>query len=542
MPTPRQNAGQPSRKQRRASKSAAGKQRDAGRRVIETGDLPDLQKARALWQQKRYPAALDLFKQAVRQHPRNLLALTDAARAFGARYELDQAEAYLARLVEMAPQDAGVQCMAGQSYRMIYRPDRAVACLERAVELDPQLPEARLELALLLERRGKLDEAGEHVRALATIPDCPPEVRVIEGRLARRKKDAESARVLLSGVLGDGNAFWQTRQHAGMELARTLDGQGDYAAAAAAARQAKAIATKHTDSAISSGDRFIREQWEIASHATTRQQLDRWADELADAPPRRLALLTGPPRSGTTLLENVLDAHPGLVSSDERDAFPRFITGSIMRDGRDDDTALNILDRQTRASIVDQRQRYFGFMQAALGEPIGDRLHLDKNPSISTLVPGVLRLFPECKIILALRDPRDVVVSCYFTHMPLNSQSAPYLEFGTAAQHYVNTMRAWIALREQLRPDQYLEVRYEDVVADTERAARRALDFLGLPWNASVLGFHERVAEKQVDSPTYEQVAQPIYTSSIGRWKHYESCMGDALETLSPMIDALGYK
>ncbi|MEM9416123.1 MAG: sulfotransferase [Planctomycetota bacterium] len=538
MPIPRHGSTPPSRKQRRAG---ASRKRGAGRRVVEADDLPDLQKARGLWQAKRFPEALDLFERTVRKHPNNLMALTDTARAFGARYEVDKAEAYLGRMLNLAPEDAVVQMQAGQSYRMIYRPDKAIACLQQAVALMPNLMEARLELAILLERRGQLAEALEHVDAIRKNHEYPAEVEVIGGRLSRRLKDREQAIQQLSTVIDSDDVFWSTRQHAGMELARAYDGQGDYDAAAEVAQRAKGFALPHVEAAVSPRDLALQEAWEYVCDNISRDHFTRWADAMRDVPKRRVALLSGPPRSGTTLLENILDAHPDLVSSDERDAFPRYIHGKMLADAKPEETAIELLERQTVPTIVGMRERYLGFMQSALGEKIGDRLHLDKNPSISPLIPGVLRLFPECKIILALRDPRDVVLSCYMTHMPLNSQSAPYLDFKSAAEHYVKTMRAWLALREQLDPEQYLEVRYEDVVADTESQARRALAFLDLPWDDGVLRFQEHVAGKQVDSPTYEQVGQPIYTSSIGRWKQYERHMAPALDILQPMVATLGY-
>ncbi|XAL98335.1 sulfotransferase [Phycisphaeraceae bacterium D3-23] len=525
------------------STSNTGRKRVAGRRVVETDDLPELQKARALWQAKRFPAALELFERVVRKHPKNLMALTDAARAFGSRYEIDKAEAYLGRMLDLAPDDAGVQLMAGQSYRMIYRPGRAIVCLTRALELRPGLPEAHLELAVLLERRGRLEEALTHVGAIRSLEGCPPEVLVIGGRLSRRLKDADAAAEQLEQALADEDAYWVTRQHAGMELARVHDGRGEYDAAVQSAERAKAIARPELETQVSSFDRMLRGAWRKACHTVTRAQLQRWADDLSGVPPHRVALLTGPPRSGTTLLENILDAHPGLISSDERDAFPRYIHGKMAIDveAAEGDGALEILERQTVSGLAELRERYLGFMQAALDEKIGGRLHLDKNPSISTLIPGVLRMLPECKVIMALRDPRDVVLSCYMTHMPLNSQSAPYLAFESAAEHYATTMSAWFALREQLAPEQFIEVRYEAVVADTEAQARRVLAFLGLAWDGAVLAFHEHAAHKQVDSPTYEQVAKPIYTSSIGRWKNYERHMAPALEVLRPWVEALGY-
>ena len=509
--------------------------------MIETHDLPDLQKARGLWQAKRFPAALDLFERTVRKHPNNLLALTDAARAFGSRYEIDKAQVYLGRLLELAPDDAGVQLMAGQSYRMIYRPDEAIACLEQALALNPSLHGAHLELSLLFERRGLLEEAMAHVDAMRTLDDCPPEVLVIGGRLSRRLNDHENATTQLAQAMDDGDCFWATRQQAGMELAKVHDAAKDYDAAIAAATHAKTYAAPHAESQVSPRDRALHAAWGTACKHITQEQFTRWSDELSQAKQHRVALLTGPPRSGTTLLENILDTHSGLVSSDERDAFPRYIHGKMFSDADNEETALDVLDRQTVPTLQGLRDRYLGFMQSALGEPIGNRLHLDKNPSITALIPGILRLFPECKIIMAIRDPRDVVLSCYLTHMPLNAQSIPYLALESAAKHYAQTMDAWLALREQLAPEQYIEVRYEDVVTDTESQARRVLGFLGLPWDDKVLAFHEHAAAKQVDSPTYEQVARPIYTSSVARRKKYEDHLAPLMETLQPYIEGFGY-
>jgi len=462
----------------------------------------------------------------------------------GARYEVDKAEAYLGRMLDLVPGDAVALMQAGQSYRMIFRPGKAIVCLERAVALMPGLVEARLELALLQERRGQLAEALTHVDAIREAEEYPAEAEVIGGRLLRRLKDSGQAISRLTSVLQSDEVFWSTQQQAGMELARVYDGQGDYEAADHAASEAKKVARVHIDEQVTPDDLWIREAWEVACGEVQREHLSRWAEATAGLSTHRVALLTGPPRSGTTLLENILDAHPGLVSSDERDAFPRYIHGKMAIDAGagDEDSAIEMLEKQTTPGLANLRERYLGFMQSALGEKIGSRLHLDKNPSISTLIPGVLRLFPECKIILALRDPRDVVLSCYMTHMPLNSQSEPYLDFKSAAEHYAKTMSAWFALRKQLMPEQYLEVRYEDVVADTEGQARRALAFLELPWDDAVLRFNEHVAGKQVDSPTYEQVAKPIYTSSIGRWKNYERHMEQALDILRPWVDTLGYK
>jgi len=165
---------------------------------------------------------------------------------------------------------------------------------------------------------------------------------------------------------------------------------------------------------------------------------------------------------------------------------------------------------------------------------------LDKNPPFTLLIPAMFRLFPESKLLIALRDPRDVVLSCFMQYLPLNTNSVCYLSLERAVERYTIDMGAWQRFREIL-PSCWLEVRYEDTVANLERAARRTLDFLGLPWDPHVLNYRERLKTKAVASPTYEAVSKPLYATSIGRWKHYAKYFEPHLAQLQPFVRAFGY-
>jgi hypothetical protein len=192
--------------------------------------------------------------------------------------------------------------------------------------------------------------------------------------------------------------------------------------------------------------------------------------------------------------------------------------------------------------IGTQRQRYFRFMEYLLGEPIGERMHLDKNPAYNLTIPLVLRFFPETRLILALRDPRDVVLSCYLRYLPLNTVSVRFLDTKRAAERYALDMTTWLKYREMIEVP-WCEIRYEDTVADAEKQARRALDTLSLPWDDQVLNYRRRLLDaKRVTSPTYADVAEPIYTRAIGRWKNYEQLLEPAMETLEPFIREFGYE
>jgi hypothetical protein len=273
----------------------------------------------------------------------------------------------------------------------------------------------------------------------------------------------------------------------------------------------------------------------------TKDHFRKWAEAGKAFQMRRMAVLAGFPRSGTTLLEQVLDSHPGLVSSDEREAFARDIFPSMWRSKTHPLPTVEAFEAISIENLAAQRERYLAYMGAALNEPIGERVHLDKNPSLTLLIPGMLRLFPETRLLIALRDPRDVIVSCFMQYLPLNTNSVCYLTLERTAARYANDMGTWLRLRELIH-SAWLEVHYENCVRQLDVEARRALDFLDLPWAPEVLDYRERLKTKAVASPTYEAVSKPIYSSAVGRWKNYEKFLEPCVEVLKPLIKAFGYE
>src|SRR6266446_1292831 len=163
--------------------------------VISEGlgvDLPELRRARALWGANRIDEALRLFETTVRKCPQNLVALVDASRAFGARFEIARAEEMLDRLVKLGAHRPELLLLAGQSYRMIFRAESAIKCFERVLTLTKE-PDAYLELAVLYERRHRVAEAFRLVEdCLRAAPDYR-EAGLFKARLLRRLKEETAA-------------------------------------------------------------------------------------------------------------------------------------------------------------------------------------------------------------------------------------------------------------------------------------------------------------------------------------------------------------
>lgn len=502
-------------------------------------DLPELKQARALWQANRFDEALQLFENAVERHPQNLVALIDASRALGARFEIARAEKIVDRLLKVGANRADIVHLAGQTYRMIFRPQHAMKCFEKALAMTKEIPDAYLELAILYERRHRLDEA------LALIDEClrrsPDylEAELFKARLLRRKKEQASADSLFHELAANEKAHPAIRAQAWAEIAQMLDQADQFRPAMEAMLKCKEI-LRHFEEPVLRESEFVLHHLGKLANDLTRADFQRWAEQGKQFAPRETAVLTGFPRSGTTLLEQILDSHSGLVSSDEREAFARDIFPAMWLGPATPAPTVQALDQVPIEKLARLRDRYFAYMEAALNEPIAERVHLDKNPPMTLVLPGFLRLFPETKTIAALRDPRDVVVSCFMQFLPLNPNSVCFLTLERTAQRYANDMAVWRKLRDVIASP-WIEVKYEDTVANTEREARRTLDFLGLPWEEGVLKYRDRLKDKVVGSPTYEAVSQPLYTRAIGRWRNYEEFLQPYLPILQPSIEALSY-
>ena len=220
--------------------------------------MPEVRQARALWQTGRFDDALNLFEAAVRKYPQNLVALVDASRAFGARFEIDRAEEMLDRLSKLGKNNAEVMHLAGQSYRMIFRPEKAIRCFERVLTVTRRNPDTFLELAVLYERRHRLAEA------MAMAEDCLraepgyQEAQLFKGRLLRRLKESVAADGLFRSLADNEQAHPLVRAQAWAEIAQRLDNEGDYDGAMQAMTRCKDFVRAEEKPALEESERLQR--------------------------------------------------------------------------------------------------------------------------------------------------------------------------------------------------------------------------------------------------------------------------------------------
>ena len=334
----------------------------------------------------------------------------------------------------------------------------------------------------------------------------------------------------------------ELRAKAGYQLAKMRDAAGDYEGTMQALATAKATSMRARDPIVAHRQK-IRARIKELAQGFTPSKLAEWQAYANNyGSPRKIALLGGHPRSGTTLLEQVLDAHPGIISAEETENFSIFSFSPLTRAQEPMAAILTVLENASEANLQRARADYFTAMDRCLEEPVGSRLLIDKNPSLTPLAPALFRLFPEIQFITMIRDPRDVVLSCYMQpFFPVDAISGNFLTLEDTAAEYAAFMGSWLEVSKRLE-DKVCEIRYENMVEDLEGHARKVLGFLNLDWNESVMNYDRHAREKVVRSPTADAVTEKVHTRAKARWRNYEKHLEPVFETLSPYLKVLGYE
>jgi tetratricopeptide (TPR) repeat protein len=249
-------------------------------------------------------------------------------------------------------------------------------------------------------------------------------------------------------------------------------------------------------------------------------------------------LLIGFPRSGTTLLDTILMSHSQVSVLEEQPVLSPVITAA--RKMLDDDLAG--LAKLDEAQLSELQSLYLERLESF--RPDGDtaRILINKMPLNMVEAGLVYRLFSKAKFLLALRHPCDCVLSCYMQQFKLNAAMAHFVDIELAARFYHDVFSLWEQYLSVL-PITVYTVRYEDLISGFDETISPVMDFLGLEWEDAVRDYIATAKERgRISTPSFNQVTQPLYTSSRGRWEKYREQMAPALPVLEPWARKFGYE
>ena len=496
--------------------------------------------AEEAWGQQDYQKSISLLEQATRKEPHNPALLLDLARAYGQRYDYSAAEHCIEKAVQLSKDRAHSLEEAGRICCEFDHTEMALGCLERASQKKGVSIGGLLVLADIYVHDGRMDEAAELVARAAQMDRKDSRVLLQEaviGRLCGKTSEAES---LFRGLLANPASSNMVRVRAFYELASILDNEGQFDEAMAMLLEAKALLRPQAGPFTATLQHMQSRAKEMEQSITTAV-MDRWRADAAKLQPlRRIALLCGHPRSGTTLLEQVLDAHSDVTSAEETKMMHDDAYLPLIRDFPEGTSILQALDSVPPSVIRHARENYITSIEKFLRLQIGSRLLVDKNPALNLMIPMVVRIFPETKFLVALRDPRDVVVSCFMQPLPLTPISSAYLSLEGAVNQYANVMGFWLEMAPRMG-NQWRYVRYEELVEDLPAAANSILGFLGLAFEDNVLKFYEHARKKRVKSPSHADVQKPLYRKAVGRWRNYQKYLEPYMPGLERFLEAFNY-
>jgi len=467
--------------------------------------------------------AIASYRQALRLKPDFAEVQNNLGLALAERGEINEAIAYYRRALQLKPDFAEAHNNLGNALSEQGSVGRAVASYEEALRLRPEFAEAHNNLGDALKELGKFDVALSHfeeaVRLKPTYAQAYYNLTrfVVEGRHRLSEKEFAQMEHLVSNP--DLGLTDQSLLH--FSLGDLLDRHKAYDEAFTHYRQANDLRKRQLEA---SGDVFDADNHRrfidalIATfNRTFFEQVSGFGVE-SEAP----VFIVGMPRSGTTLVEQILASHPEVFGAGELREVAELARGLQRRLNAPTgypDSALQLGDSTIKSMATIHLRRL-----AQIGGDV--RRIVDKMPENYLHLGLIAALFPKARVIHCQRDPVDTCLSCYFQNFKGMNFVWSLKDLGAYYRQYERLMAHW---REVL-PLQTIDVRYEALVADQEAVSRVLLDFCGLDWDDRCLDFHRN--PRAVQTASTLQVRRPVYRTSVGRWRRYESHLRPLIQSL----------
>jgi len=463
-----------------------------------------LHACRTLIDSGQYAHAIPLLRGALKEDPRN----PDLLRMLGHTLILHDQCAEGVRHLELAskvsPNDPDIRCDLAFGLARLEKLGAAHRTLDSVLEKDPAHGRCVSLKARLLQSRAQSDKAMQVVRR-ALESSRHPAIVVTYGVLARELKEYAPAIDLIRELLERPDLQRANRCDLLFTLGHLLDAQGDYDDAFAAFHSANRMSSPGEPQDL-----------DVIARACTRAALDRVPRSRLDA--SRAVLIVGMPRSGTTLTEQIIGAHPSAAGVGESPALGEIVQGQK-------------LESMDQRKVDEGARRYLSMLDAAHPRASVRRV-ADKMPGNAAYLGVVERMLPGASVIHCVRDPRDTCLSIYFQNFGPTVRYANDLR--ACAEQHVRHDRLMAHWRETLGIT-ILDSVYESLTRDPEPRVSALLDHIGLEFHRSCMEHHK--SKSSVQTASIGQVRRPVYTTSTARWKRYEKHLGPMLEVLGDLPD-----
>ncbi|MCC6927227.1 tetratricopeptide repeat-containing sulfotransferase family protein [Novosphingobium sp.] len=517
------------------------------------------------------PAAAALAEQALDAGQQDAILYNLAAWSHEEAGRFQEAEALLRAAIARYPKDPTLHLGLGVVQRKQGNLKASVVCFENAIRIDPRWPSPWYERGQSFEKGGAIADAGrDYEHALGLEPEnaialaALASIHARQGRSTEARQLAEHALRIDPGNLLAANALAQvaleekhhdaavalleplaTRDEGPRDtmvntltlLGDALEGLGRFDEAYDAYARAQQVFHQfHSQRLADEAGSSIGFLARVAAGLTSARPRE-WSPADASSVEGAAAthvILTGYPRSGTTLAENILASLPGAVAIEERPTL-----GLTDQEYLSRDEGLADLAQADAPTLARLRTDYWQRATRAAGRDLQDALFVDMDPFKGPRLPAIARLFPGAKVIITRRDPRDVVWSCFHTSFAFNAGTMSFTTLEDTARHYAASWAVTEAALEQL-PIDWFELRYESLVSEFDETTQGLCRFLGADWSEDLRSFDRTAQRRGVTTASATQVRRGLYDGS-GGWRRYQTYLKGVEPILAPWIEKFGY-
>ena len=458
--------------------------------------------------------AIQSFKKATEIKPDFSSALANLGTAMSYQGYIQGPIQHFIKALEHDPQNLSIHCKLGHVLMDFGHLSEAEKCFELVHRNDPTREDALIGLAACSEKQGDYQTALTLIQPMLTDQRTSTNLGVLFARAQRRAKSPEKGIPLLRTMITQERSIPESVL-LNYTLGDNLDAMGEYEAAFNAFKMANDLRDEVYD-----GPEHSKEVDQIISAFPAESFGKR---KKSTAPTGQQLLIVGFPRSGTSLVEQIIASHPKGHGSGEREEL-RLLTVSLAQHFKHTHHWAQCFDKASQERIDLSTEWY----QERVNREAGDALQIvDKMPANYMYLGAAAQILPQARIIHCVRSPLDTCLSCYFKNFRSSYAFANKLNWlGHRYREYKRLMAHW----SRALPLPILEVDYQEMVSDPERMIRRIISFTGLEWDDNVMQFHN--TKRVVNTASYDQVRKPIYSTSVNRSDSYRPM-------LQPLVDAL---
>ena len=490
----------------------------------------------------RFHEAIDVFKLAVKYSPDNINFINNLGNMYQDTGEINKAIEYYQRALELQPSYELSLYNLGNAYKKIPDYEKALACYEKAISIGPENQNAHFAIARVNELIGDLEKSLHHLDISINYDRQNAKNFILKAKILYRQDKFTEAMESLSHIDISSVKYAQEATLIYNLKGKILDRLGETSKAYRNFELANKIYRSGLATIGVDPDKFflmLQIKEKLYNKSWVNSWVNSWVKDFTDdfddhAP----VFLVGFPRSGTTLLDQILSSHSSVQVIEERRMIDMLAEAISSRYG-DEDQALVSMKKK---DIVKLRREYFDYLHKTVPGLLADKLIVDKYPLNITRIGLIRRIFPEARFILALRHPYDVCLSNFMQDYRLTNAMANFLDLERTARTYALVMGLWLRYSSIFELD-YIIIKYENIIENTEDELKKMFDFLALEWDDHVLNYYKYTNKrKSFYTPSYQDISKPVFSHAKYRWKRYEQYLIPIQDVLAPFVKAFGYE